>query len=63
MQAPVKTLIQLDYSNFFQVFVHIFEIDIIRKTYPKHMDPVTSTEWEKIPCYMLLPYSKMRVLQ
>ena len=37
----------LNYSNFFQVFVHIFEIHIIRKIYPKYMNPATSTAWDK----------------
>ena len=40
----------LNYSNFFQAFVHIFEKSeehIIRKIFPKFIDPVTSTGWEK----------------
>ena len=40
----------LNYSNFFQVFVHIFEKSeehIIRKIFPKFIDQVTPTEWGK----------------
>ena len=42
-----QLLYNLNYFNFFQGFVHIFEIHIIRKLFPKDMNPVTSTEWEK----------------
>ena len=40
----------LNYSNFFQVFAHIFEKSeehISRRIFAKFMDPVTSTRWEK----------------
>ena len=51
----------LNYSNFIQVFVHIFEIHIIRKIFLKYMDPITSTVWDKnflATCFCL----KMKVL-
>ena len=38
----------LNYSNFFQVFVHIFEKHTIREIFPKYIDPVTATGWEKM---------------
>ena len=37
----------VSYFNFFQVFVYIFEAQIIRKMFPKYMDPVVSTRSEK----------------
>ena len=45
--GKLPTLIQIKYSNFFQVFVYIFEIHLIPKIFPKYMDPVTSTGWGK----------------
>ena len=37
----VQTSVKLRNSNFFQAFAQIFEIYIIRKIFPKYMDPVT----------------------
>ena len=44
----------LNYSNFFQVFVNIFQKHIIRKIFPKYMDPVT--------CLMIFSFSTIKVL-
>ena len=52
---------KLKNSNFFQVFLQIFEIHIIRKIIPKYMDSVISTGWEKMSWHMLLSFSKMNV--
>ena len=73
LQTPVKLrnsqiwenyqlLYNLNYSNFFQIFLHILEINIIWKIFLKYMDPGFSTGWEKSSCYMLLSFSKMNVL-
>ena len=37
-----KLSYSLNYSSFFQVIVHTFEKVIIRKIFPKYMDPTTS---------------------
>ena len=37
-----QTQVKLKNSNFFHVFVQIFEINIIRKKISKYMDSVTS---------------------
>ena len=44
----ILTFIQTElYSKFFQVFVYIFEIHIIRKMFPKLIDTVASMGCEK----------------
>ena len=52
-----QTHVKLKNSNFFQVFIQIFEMHVIRK-----MDSVTSTKREKISWYILLSCSNMNVL-
>ena len=37
-----QTHLKLRNSNFFQVFVQIFEMQIRRKIFPKDMDPVST---------------------
>ena len=53
MQTPVKLR---------KVFVHIFEIHIIGKIYPKHMDSVTSTGRGKISLANAFVFPKLKVL-
>ena len=48
--------------NYFQVFVPTFEKHLIRKIFPKYMDPVTSTRWKKCPCQKFFSFSKRKVL-
>ena len=44
----VQLIYSLNYSNFFQDFVYIFEKPIIRNIFPRYMDPGTSAGWEKM---------------
>ena len=57
-----QTHVNLKNANFFQVFVQIFEMHIIRKVFLKYMDSVTTTRWEKISWHMLLSFSRTNVL-
>ena len=57
-----QTHVNLKNAYFFQVFVQIFEMHIIRKVFLKYMDSVTTTRWEKISWHMLLSFSKTNVL-
>ena len=50
MYESCKLWYSLNYFNFVQVFVRIFEKAeeyIIQKIFPEYMDPVTSRGWEK----------------
>ena len=51
MYESCKLWYSLNYFNFVQVFVRIFEKAeeyIIQKIFPEYMDPVTSRGWEKM---------------